>query len=422
MVSFFNELLSMAFESSILIIAILAVRLIFRKIPKQFKKILWSLVGIKLLIPFSVKSTLSLIPKTPDIVANNAAVTADSVGEVSKTVTFFDFAPYIWLCVAILLGLYGLISFARLKHKICDAVRDSGNVYLSEKVDSPFVCGFIRPKIYLPFNLEDETKDYVLRHEKQHIKTGDHILKALAFILVCIYWFNPLVWVAYFLFCKDIELACDDAVIKNLTEAQRKNYAEALLNMGTNKINLSACPVAFGEVSIKERIFSVVNYKRVTKSAIFVCIALSVAITVCFMSEPVDTKVTKEELPKVESVVTEPTTEATTEPPTTEPVTEPATEPVTKPVTEPVTEPVETKSQVNSGKSYNYDEPEEETAPTIPDELKERFDNSRIRFPEESESDYVYDYGANERNLLSYNPETTKYDPYALPSIPNLFY
>lgn len=426
MTAFFNELLSMAFEASVLIVVILAIRLIFRKMPKQFKKALWGLVGIKLLIPFSFKSPLSLMPKTPDLTADG--VTAAPHG-VAETVTVLDYAPYIWLCVSVLLILYGVISFAWLKLKLSDAVRDSDNVYLSEKADSPFVCGFVKPKIYLPFNLDDETKNYVLQHEKRHIKNADHILKALSFLLVCLYWFNPLVWVAHFLFCKDVELVCDNAVVKNLSDGERKNYARALLKIGTNKVKIYARPVSFGEVSIKERIFSVVNYKRITKSAVIACVGLCVAIAACFMTEPYDENNIKKSPSKTNGVITE-----TVPPVATEPVTEQATEPVTEQATEPVTEPAPTEAPEKSVRTTAAPAPKEETPPTLSPESRafleslhtqihipdEHYTQPNVhQFPETDNDNSHMDIPgyAEEINLFPGNPTP---DPYA--SSPSPYY
>ena len=309
------------------------------------------------------------MPKAPDLTADG--VTAAPHG-VAETVTVLDYAPYIWLCVSVLLILYGVISFAWLKLKLSDAVRDSDNVYLSEKADSPFVCGFVKPKIYLPFNLDDETKNYVLQHEKRHIKNADHILKALSFLLVCLYWFNPLVWVAHFLFCKDVELVCDNAVVKNLSDGERKNYARALLKIGTNKVKIYARPVSFGEVSIKERIFSVVNYKRITKSAVIACVGLCVAIAACFMTEPYDENNIKKSPSKTDGVITE------TVPPV-------ATEPVTEQATEPVTEPAPTEAPEKSVRTTAAPAPKEETSPTLSPESRAFLESlhTQIHIPDE---------------------------------------
>ncbi len=282
----FNEIISMAFDASFLIIAVILIRFVLKKMPKYFRKILWCLVGIRLLIPYSFESAFSLMPQISQTQAQEVVQRASTQIAKSNGFSFLSCVPYLWAGVGILLLVYGAISFIKLKIKIGDAVRDKDNIYLSEKIDSPFVCGFIKPKIYFPYNIDNETRECILQHEQLHIKYGDHILKAIGFMLVCVYWFNPLVWVSYFFFCKDIELACDEGVIKDYTDENRRKYASAILEVGVNKVKLSACPVAFGEVGIKERVTSAVKYKRVTKAFVSLCIVVCIAVAVCFMTEP----------------------------------------------------------------------------------------------------------------------------------------
>ncbi len=342
----FNEILSMALDGSVIIVAVILLRLAVRKMPKIFRKVLWCFAGLRLLIPFSFKSSLSLMPEN-GAVEEAVAEQISAELPVSAVSSISDYLPYFWVSICSILMVYGIVSFIKLKLKISDAVLDEGNIFLSEKIDSPFVCGFLKPKIYFPYNIDEQTKSCILQHERLHIKYGDHILKALGFFIVCIYWFNPLVWVAYFLFCKDIELACDEGVIKDYTEENRKKYASAILEVGVNKIKLSACPVAFGEVGIKERVMSAVNYRKVTKAFLTLCVILCIAVAACFMTEPADQQLTKkEDTPKKQE-------EIVTAPPTTEPVTEvPTTESVTEvPTTEPVTETA-TKKQ-SSGKKQS---------------------------------------------------------------------
>lgn len=334
MQNLFNEILSMSFDSAWLIGAVIMVRALLYKAPKYFYKILWGLVGLRLLIPFSFKSALSLIPQeTSEAVTSVAAQVVNGTSE--NKVTFIGVAAVVWLLVCLAFSVYGIVSYFRLKVKICDGVIYKDNIYYSEKIESPFVCGFIKPRIYIPYGLDEETQKCVLQHEKMHIKHCDHILKYLGFAVLCIHWFNPLVWVSYFLFCKDIELACDECVVRNYDTDGCKKYAGALLELGVNKVKLSACPVAFGEVSIKHRIKSVINYKKAGRVLVFASLFLCVAVAVCFMTEPhvpLKAKVEKTEVSekKTESV-TERVTEAVTEEPVTEPVqeTEPATESTT---------------------------------------------------------------------------------------------
>ncbi len=323
----FNQFLHMSVDASILIAVVSIARFFMRKSPKYIRKILWSLVGLRLIIPFSITTVFSLIPKKVNTVTENVAVLVLESGSQADTFSALLFVPYIWLVVLIALLLYGVISYIKLKQKIVDAVLDEGNIYLSEKVDSPFVCGFIKPKIYIPYGIEEKTRECILHHERTHIKHGDHILKAIGFTLVCMYWFNPLVWVSYFLFCKDIEFACDESVIKNYSEEARKKYAKAIFELGVNKVKLSACPVAFGEVGVKERVKSTLNYKKVKRVFVVISVFVCVAIALCFMTEP-----------KVEAAEKNGEEKKVVEEKTTEQVTETPIEPVTELVTEISTE------------------------------------------------------------------------------------
>lgn len=311
----FNEVLNMSLDALWLIIAIIIVRAVLRKSPKYFRKILWGLVGIRLLIPISLESMFSLVPQEVSTVSQNVS---QQVADVSKQATEFSLlqtVPYVWSAVAAVFLLYGIVSFVKLRYKISDAVLHENNVFLSEKVDSPFVCGFLKPRIYIPYGLDDNTKECILNHERTHIKHGDHFLKAIGFILLCVHWFNPLVWVSYFLFCKDIELACDESVVKNYDYEKRKKYAQALFDLGINKVKFSACPVAFGEVGIKERVKNALNYKKAKRVFLFVSFVICVAVAVCFMTEP-KVQAKEQEIDKavVEETTTEPVTERTTEP------------------------------------------------------------------------------------------------------------
>ena len=345
----FSCILKLSVDASYMIVAVILARLLLRKSSKVFRKILWVLVGVRLAVPFSFESVLSLVPQTTDVISkgnltggNVTSVPAQTV--VNESFNFLQILPVIWAVVAVGLLIYGLISFIKLKRKISDAVLLEDNIYQSEKVDSPFVCGFIKPKIYIPYNMDGDTFHCVIKHEKTHIKCLDHILKALGFGLLCVHWFNPLVWVGYILFCKDIELLCDEIVVKDMTEENRKKYALALCNIGVEKVKISACPVAFGEVGIKERVKNTVNFKKVKLAFLIISAVACVAVAVCFMTTPV----------KAQEEKTEPKPEPATDiVETTEPVTVPETVPVTEvpETTEQVTEPVMDKV------TETYDEP-----------------------------------------------------------------
>ncbi len=331
MTNIFNEILNMSLEASYLIVAVTVVRFLLKKSPKYFRKILWIFVGVRLAIPFSLESVFSLVPKdgvTASITSFEE--TAGTAVQTVQTTDIYEIVSVIWITVAAGLLIYGAGSFIRLRFKIRDAVLLKDNIYQSEKVNSPFVCGFVKPKIYIPYGIEEETLEYVLQHEIAHISQGDHILKAVSFLLLCVHWFNPFVWISYFLFCKDVELLCDELVVKRFDESQRKKYALALLEIGVSRVKVSACPVAFGEVGIKERVKNAVNYKKAKRVFLILCVFCCVAVAVCFMTEPasaVEPETEEASRKTVEVTVNEKTTEPSTEQiiqeeSTTEPVTE----------------------------------------------------------------------------------------------------
>lgn len=341
----FSCILRLSVDASYMIAAVILARLLLRKSSKVFRKILWILVGVRLAVPFSFESVLSLVPQTTNVISNGnitggnvTSVPAQTV--VNESFNFLQILPVVWAVVAVGLLIYGLISFIKLKRKISDAVLFEDNIYQSEKVESPFVCGFIKPKIYIPYNMDGDTLHCVIKHEKTHIKCLDHILKALGFGLLCVHWFNPLVWVGYILFCKDIELLCDEIVVKDMTEENRKKYALALCNIGVEKVKISACPVAFGEVGIKERVKNTVNFKKVKLAFLIISAVACVAVAVCFMTTPV----------KAQEGKTEPKPEPATD------IVE-TTEPVTVPETVPVTEVPETTEPVTGEVTETSDEP-----------------------------------------------------------------
>ncbi len=368
MSNFFNGILNMSLEASYLIIAVVILRFFIKNSPKYFRKLLWGLVGFRLVIPFTLKSVFSLLPKENPVNLQSFSneINSEIVTQTARTPSFNEIILYIWIIVSVILVFYGAVSFIRLKKKISDAVRLEDNIYQSEKVSSPFVCGFIKPKIYIPYNLQDNVLEYVLMHERTHIRQKDHILKAVAFLLLCVHWFNPLVWVSYFLFCKDIELLCDELVVKSFNEIERRDYALALYKIGIDKVKISACPVAFGEVGIKERIKCAIKYKKAKKTVVAVCVLLCVAVAVCFMTNPVAAVEIEKESPQnspeetTETVVkseevTEPSTEGdikTTSPDSTE-ETIVTQESITKPSEEVTTKKEKTTKNENTTKSEN---------------------------------------------------------------------
>lgn len=401
MENLFNEILSMSIDAVWLIGAVIIVRALLYKAPKYFYKILWGLVGLRLIIPFSFKSELSLVPEQiPETV--DRVATQVTAAPAEQRLLFMEVVAVVWMTIGLAFFVYGIISYAKLKRRIFDSVIYKENIYYSERIKSPFVCGFVKPKIYIPYGLDEETEKCVLQHEKMHIKHGDHILKYLGFVVLCIHWFNPLVWVSYFLLCKDIELSCDESVIKKLNEVQCKQYAKALLDLGVGKVKLSACPIAFGEVSIKTRIKSVVNYKKTSKFLVLASLCLCIGVSVCFMTEPeVSLKEKAEEV-----VVSEKTTEPTTEM-VTEPETEVATEPVTEAITEFVEEVVTEIYEPVEDTPDNYEEMAEEFE-IQQSEMVEYMDRYSERLLEEANKNNQSNLGSNSSVIgtkPSYTPD-----------------
>jgi len=194
----------------------------------------------------------------------------------------------IWIVGMVALLIYTVISYVKVKRKIGTAVLLRDNVYQSENVVSPFVLGIIKPKIYLPFNMNEKDMEHVVAHEMAHIRRKDHLWKPLGFLLLTLHWFNPLMWLSYVLLCRDIELACDEKVIKELDHDARADYSQALLTCSVNRRMIAACPLAFGEVGVKYRVKSVLNYKKPAFWIIIVAVVACVAVAVCFLTNPLN--------------------------------------------------------------------------------------------------------------------------------------
>ena len=315
MTEFFLNVVNMSISASWLVCAVLLLRLLLKKAPKWINVLLWGIVAVRLICPFSFESVLSLIPSSQTInpeIALNAPVIDSGVtiidnvinpiiGEATislqpeKDVNLFQFImPYlagVWLVGIATLLIYTLISFLRLKSKIGTAILLRDNIYQSEAVVSPFVLGIIKPKIYLPFNMNGQDMEHVIAHEQAHLRRKDHLWKPLGFLILTLHWFNPMVWLGYILLCRDIELACDEKVVKELNNEQRADYSEALLACSVNRRMIAACPLAFGEVGVKDRIKSVLNYKKPAFWIIVVAIVVSITVAVCFLTNPVNTSI-----------------------------------------------------------------------------------------------------------------------------------
>ena len=306
----FLKIINMSISASWLILAVLILRFVLKKAPKWINVLLWGIVAIRLICPFSFESTLSLIPSAetiplnigmdttptinsgisainnavnPIISQSNTPMAGASVNLLQITIGIYE---YIWIFGMIALALYTAISYWRLRRKVDTAVRYKDNIFQSENVSFPFVLGIIKPRIYLPFKMNGQYLEHVVAHEQAHICRKDHWWKPLGFLLLMIHWFNPLMWLAYVLLCRDIELACDEKVIKELGNEQRGDYTQALVACSVNRRMIAACPLAFGEVSVKERVKSVMNYKKPAFWVIIISVIVCVGVAVCFLTNP----------------------------------------------------------------------------------------------------------------------------------------
>ena len=306
----FLYLLNQSLTAGYLILAVLALRLLLRKVPKRLTVNLWALVALRLAFPISVESALSLIPKkdpVPMDIALSPQPAIDSgipavdravnpviaenltpvpVASVNPMQVLLAVASVIWLIGVAGMLVYALVSYLRLSRRVGPSLRLRKNIYLCDAISSPFLLGIVRPRIYLPSDMEAENRTHVLRHERAHLRHRDHWWKPLGFVLLAVYWFQPLVWIAYILFCRDLEMACDERAVADLTDAERKAYSHALLSCAAPRHAVSACPVAFGENSVKSRIKNVLRYK---KTGVWIAAVVAVVIAVaavCFLTNP----------------------------------------------------------------------------------------------------------------------------------------
>lgn len=306
----FLKLVNLSISASWLILAVLVLRVVLKKAPKWVMPLLWGVVALRLVCLFSIESALSLIPSaetipseivtetrepvlyeqaTLDIVTNPTLPSAAEVPVgVSRQQAQVDFNIYsvLWLAGMAALLVHALVSAGKLKRKLATAILLRDNIYESEFVDSPFVFGVVKPNIYLPMHMDEGTAAYVIAHEHAHLARRDHWWKVLGYLVLALHWFNPLVWVAYILFCRDIELACDEEVVKGLDGAARADYSQALLSCAAPGRAVAACPLAFGEGNIKTRVKSALHYKKPAFWVAAAAVLAVVIVAVCFLTNP----------------------------------------------------------------------------------------------------------------------------------------
>ena len=311
MAAVFLKLLNLSISASWLVLAVLALRLVLKRAPKWVNVLLWGMVALRLMLPFSIESALSLIPSAETV--NPAVVQFDPAPTITSGVNIIDNAVnpslsehfaaaptmsvnplYVWTYLAgwvwlIGLGamlLYALVSYLRLRRRVSVSLCVRENIYLCDAISSPFILGVVKPRIYLPSGLDEVQRQNVLSHERAHLARRDHWWKPLGFALLAVYWFNPVLWLAYALLCRDIELACDERVIRTMDESAVKTYSTVLLACSMPRKAVITCPLAFGEVGVKERVKNALHYKKPAFWVVAASVAMCVVVAVCFLTNP----------------------------------------------------------------------------------------------------------------------------------------
>lgn len=311
----FLQAVRLSISASFIVLATVIFHIIFNRVPKKIHCLLWVIAVVRLVVPFSVESIFSLLPDglsagsslprvaptvtTPavpyvegsDTVDNFYMQAVDNAIQTSRTVQISEILAAVWLGGIAVILLYAIISVWLVKRRIgASAPTAFGrNILVCDYINTPFIFGVINPKIYLPSDCDKTEIPYILRHEKAHLKRLDHLWKPLGFIILAVYWFNPFMWLAYALFCRDMELACDEKVIADMNIGEKKSYTAALLNCSAPKKIISVCPLAFGEVGVKKRIQNVLHYKKPAFWLIIAAAVVCVVIGVCFLTNPMNT-------------------------------------------------------------------------------------------------------------------------------------
>ena len=311
----FTGYFNITLSGSIIILAVILLRMIFKKAPKAILCLLWGFVFLRLLIPVQIETGFSIRPETPILSSVDTSIIEQETSfgfypswEIENelvsdlpsfipqqkitpqdaVVDYVYIGTLLWAVGVVGMLIYTVATYIRLRLRLREAVRQERNIFESARINSPFLLGFFLPRIYLPLNMDNVSRSVVVIHEQTHIRRGDNWFKLIAFVCLALHWYNPLVWVAYSLLCRDIEGACDEAVIRDLDEQGRKDYSTALLNCGKHCRSVAGCPIAFGEVSVRKRILNVLNYKQ---PVVWITVIAMVAVIfsgACLMTDPVD--------------------------------------------------------------------------------------------------------------------------------------
>ena len=311
MAAVFLKLLNLSISASWLVLAVLALRLVSKRSPKWMNVLLWGIVALRLMLPFSIESALSLIPSaetvSPAVVQFDPAPTITSgvsvidnavnpalsehfaaapTASVNPLYVWTEIAGWVWLIGLGAMLLYALVSYLRLRRRVSVSLCVRENIYLCDAISSPFILGVVKPRIYLPSGLDEVQRQNVLSHERAHLARRDHWWKPLGFALLAVYWFNPVLWLAYALLCRDIELACDERVIRTMDESAVKTYSTVLLACSIPRKAVITCPLAFGEVGVKERVRNALHYKQPAFWIVVASAVVCIVVAVCFLTNP----------------------------------------------------------------------------------------------------------------------------------------
>ncbi len=300
-----DTLFKMSMTASVVILAVLMVRLFMRRLPKIYSYLLWTIVGIRLCVPFSFESRLSIFNLFNKVETDmQTAVSVPVTNTAAQTAADpYKLIGVIWLMGMLVLTVYGMFTYFRLQHKLKVSFPMGDSVYGVEGLSSPFVMGFMNPKIYIPLGLDNETENYVLMHERTHLKRGDHLIKLFAFGLLCIHWFNPFCWLAFIFMSRDMEMSCDERVLgKGDISA---DYSSALLSFAANKRFPAPGPLCFGEVSVKRRIKNILSWKKPALLITIISMVLCITVFVVCACDPVEKKTSETPEPPIESIDTD---------------------------------------------------------------------------------------------------------------------
>lgn len=307
----FTEILNMSITASFMIAAILIIRPLTGKVSKNINCILWALAGLRLVLPFSFKTKVSAVPDiqvlapqtipdmTPEVIPDVVPTLPSEPIVQTNSIDILSVLWIVWLVGIVLLSVYTLVSFVLIKKKTAISLHENDNIYICDNIKGAFILGSFKPRIYIPSNTPADQKQYVIAHENAHIKRLDYLWKPLGLFVAILHWFNPLVWVGYILLCRDIELACDEAVTRNMTVDSKKSYTRALLECAVAGNRYRPSPLAFGEVGVKDRIKSILNYRKPAFWVSFGVMAVCVIVTVVFMTDPVINAKIPDPLPEV---------------------------------------------------------------------------------------------------------------------------